>query len=114
MFFLDCLAFARSCGCPSDKVAGHGCFGASLMLEPQVRCSYDINGISQNRATTESHFSENQHCSLRLWITHLKTLYFFLKTPWPESSSWNYFTSATWDCLKLVGFNENDQQTRTR
>lgn len=27
---------AHSCGCPSDKVAGHGCFGASLMLEPEV------------------------------------------------------------------------------
>lgn len=25
-----------NCGCPSDKVAGHGCFGASLMLEPQL------------------------------------------------------------------------------
>jgi tRNA-dihydrouridine synthase A len=25
-----------NCGCPSDKVAGHGCFGASLMLDPQV------------------------------------------------------------------------------
>lgn len=27
-----------SCGCPSEKVAGHGCFGASLMLESGVRC----------------------------------------------------------------------------
>ncbi|CAK9189356.1 unnamed protein product [Sphagnum troendelagicum] len=25
-----------NCGCPSDKVAGHGCFGASLMLDPQL------------------------------------------------------------------------------
>lgn len=25
-----------NCGCPSDKVAGAGCFGASLMLQPQV------------------------------------------------------------------------------
>ncbi|KAL2608707.1 hypothetical protein R1flu_027280 [Riccia fluitans] len=25
-----------NCGCPSDKVAGHGCFGASLMLKPEL------------------------------------------------------------------------------
>ncbi|KAG0606781.1 hypothetical protein M758_9G167000 [Ceratodon purpureus] len=25
-----------NCGCPSDKVAGHGNFGASLMLEPEL------------------------------------------------------------------------------
>lgn len=25
-----------SCGCPSPKVAGHGCFGVSLMLDPKV------------------------------------------------------------------------------
>jgi tRNA-dihydrouridine synthase A len=25
-----------NCGCPSDRVAGAGCFGASLMLEPQL------------------------------------------------------------------------------
>jgi hypothetical protein len=32
-----------SCGCPSDKVAGHGCFGASLMLDPQV--SHLLHGL---------------------------------------------------------------------
>ncbi|WVZ98468.1 hypothetical protein U9M48_043908 [Paspalum notatum var. saurae] len=25
-----------NCGCPSSKVAGHGCFGARLMLDPEV------------------------------------------------------------------------------
>ncbi|KAK3257639.1 hypothetical protein CYMTET_33285 [Cymbomonas tetramitiformis] len=25
-----------NCGCPSEKVAGAGCFGASLMLEPEL------------------------------------------------------------------------------
>lgn len=25
-----------SCGCPSPKVAGHGCFGVRLMLDPKV------------------------------------------------------------------------------
>jgi len=24
-----------NCGCPSGKVAGHGCFGARLMLDPE-------------------------------------------------------------------------------
>jgi tRNA-dihydrouridine synthase A len=25
-----------NCGCPSDRVAGAGCFGASLMLQPTL------------------------------------------------------------------------------
>ncbi|KAM2497712.1 hypothetical protein PS1_040058 [Malus domestica] len=25
-----------NCGCPSPRVAGHGCFGASLMLDPKI------------------------------------------------------------------------------
>jgi len=25
-----------SCGCPSPRVVGHGCFGARLMLDPKV------------------------------------------------------------------------------
>lgn len=25
-----------NCGCPSDRVAGAGCFGASLMLQPRL------------------------------------------------------------------------------
>ena len=25
-----------NCGCPSDRVAGAGCFGAALMLRPEV------------------------------------------------------------------------------
>ena len=25
-----------NCGCPSDRVAGAGCFGASLMLQPEM------------------------------------------------------------------------------
>ncbi|GFH11605.1 uncharacterized protein HaLaN_07135, partial [Haematococcus lacustris] len=25
-----------NCGCPSDRVAGAGCFGAALMLQPQL------------------------------------------------------------------------------
>ena len=25
-----------NCGCPSDRVAGAGCFGASLMLQPEA------------------------------------------------------------------------------
>jgi len=28
-----------SCGCPSPRVAGRGCFGARLMLDPKVRTS---------------------------------------------------------------------------
>lgn len=29
--------FVTSCGCPSPKVAGHGCFGVRLMLDPKVK-----------------------------------------------------------------------------
>ncbi|CAN0209719.1 unnamed protein product, partial [Discosporangium mesarthrocarpum] len=29
-------AFNLNCGCPSDKVAGKGCFGAALMREPRL------------------------------------------------------------------------------
>ncbi len=25
-----------NCGCPSDRVAGAGCFGAALMLRPEI------------------------------------------------------------------------------
>lgn len=25
-----------NCGCPSERVAGHGCFGAQLMLNPKL------------------------------------------------------------------------------
>jgi tRNA-dihydrouridine synthase A len=28
-----------NCGCPSDRVAGAGCFGASMMLQPQLVAS---------------------------------------------------------------------------
>lgn len=34
MCFFFC--FFVSCGCPSPKVAGHGCFGVRLMLDPKV------------------------------------------------------------------------------
>ncbi|KAF5947834.1 hypothetical protein HYC85_013791 [Camellia sinensis] len=29
---------SSSCGCPSPKVAGHGCFGVRLMLDPEWVC----------------------------------------------------------------------------
>lgn len=31
-----CLFLLASCGCPSPRVAGHGCFGVRLMLDPKV------------------------------------------------------------------------------
>eukprot|EP00879_Flechtneria_rotunda_P031649 GHRR01034596.1.p1 GENE.GHRR01034596.1~~GHRR01034596.1.p1 ORF type:complete len:365 (+),score=55.04 GHRR01034596.1:341-1435(+) len=36
--------FNLNCGCPSDRVAGAGCFGASLMLQPELvaRCMVAI------------------------------------------------------------------------
>lgn len=32
----DLILFMISCGCPSPRVAGHGCFGVRLMLDPKV------------------------------------------------------------------------------
>jgi hypothetical protein len=47
--FIICLfEICTSCGCPSGKVAGHGCFGASLMLDPEV--CYSINALVINCA----------------------------------------------------------------
>ncbi|GMP69246.1 hypothetical protein CsSME_00028571 [Camellia sinensis var. sinensis] len=31
---------SSSCGCPSPKVAGHGCFGVRLMLDPEMSAFY--------------------------------------------------------------------------
>ncbi|MCO5592095.1 hypothetical protein L7F22_046090 [Adiantum nelumboides] len=36
-----------NCGCPSDKVAGHGCFGARLMLDPKL-VGHAMAAIAEN------------------------------------------------------------------
>lgn len=42
-----------NCGCPSDKVAGAGCFGASLMLKPDLVAELSLAvGEATNRPAT--------------------------------------------------------------
>lgn len=36
-----------NCGCPSERVAGHGCFGARLMLDPEL-VGHAMAAIAQN------------------------------------------------------------------
>ncbi len=37
-----------NCGCPSDRVAGAGCFGAALMLQPETvaACAAAVNAAT--------------------------------------------------------------------
>ncbi|KAG1670301.1 hypothetical protein FOA52_003651 [Chlamydomonas sp. UWO 241] len=43
-----------NCGCPSDRVAGAGCFGASMMLQPELvaACMKAIGDAAQGTPVT--------------------------------------------------------------
>ena len=42
-----------NCGCPSDRVAGAGCFGAALMLQPETvaACAAAVNAATPTPLT---------------------------------------------------------------
>ena len=44
-----------NCGCPSDRVAGAGCFGAALMLRPEVvaECCAAMRAAVPTRVTVK-------------------------------------------------------------
>ena len=44
-----------NCGCPSDRVAGAGCFGAALMLRPEVvaECCAAMRATVPTRVTVK-------------------------------------------------------------
>ncbi|KAL8161757.1 hypothetical protein V2J09_013246 [Rumex salicifolius] len=61
-----------NCGCPSPKVAGHGCFGASLMLDPKF-VGEAISAMGANtgvpvtvkcRIGVDDHDSYNELCKV--------------------------------------------------
>ncbi|KAL8155050.1 uncharacterized protein LOC141661692 [Apium graveolens] len=59
-----------NCGCPSSKVAGHGCFGVSLMLEPKlvaeamsvIAANCDVPVSVKCRIGVDDHDSYNELC----------------------------------------------------
>ncbi|KAK2991744.1 hypothetical protein RJ640_015478 [Escallonia rubra] len=62
--------FVLICGCPSPKVAGHGCFGVSLMLDPKfVAKAMSVIAANTNvpvsvkcRIGVDDHDSYNELC----------------------------------------------------
>lgn len=59
-----------NCGCPSPKVAGHGCFGVSLMLDPKfvaeamsvIAANTDVPVSVKCRIGVDNHDSYNELC----------------------------------------------------
>ncbi|CAI9781670.1 unnamed protein product [Fraxinus pennsylvanica] len=59
-----------NCGCPSPKVAGHGCFGVRLMLDPKfvaeamsvIAANTDVPVSVKCRIGVEDHDSYNELC----------------------------------------------------
>ncbi|XP_020259377.1 uncharacterized protein LOC109835772 isoform X1 [Asparagus officinalis] len=59
-----------NCGCPSGKVAGHGCFGARLMLDPKfvgdamsaIASNCDVPVSVKCRIGVDDHDSYNELC----------------------------------------------------
>jgi tRNA-dihydrouridine synthase A len=49
-----------NCGCPSDRVAGAGCFGASLMLQPGTvaRCCAAMRAAVNAAVTVKCRLGE--------------------------------------------------------
>ena len=79
-----------NCGCPSDRVAGAGCFGASLMLQPEavgdacramreatgtdvtVKCRLGKNPQSQLLSIADVP-GRSSCCSKRLWFMPIRS-----------------------------------------
>ncbi|KAM2497709.1 hypothetical protein PS1_040055 [Malus domestica] len=63
-----------NCGCPSPRVAGHGCFGASLMLDPKfvaeamsvIAAHTDAPVSVKCRIGVDNHDSYNELCKFPL------------------------------------------------
>ena len=55
--------FNINCGCPSEKVAGAGCFGAALMLNPDLvaEIATSISAISGKPTTVKCRIGVNEH-----------------------------------------------------
>ncbi|KAG9138227.1 hypothetical protein Leryth_001451 [Lithospermum erythrorhizon] len=61
-----------NCGCPSPRVAGHGCFGARLMLDPKfvaeamsvIAANTDVPVSVKCRIGVDNHDSYNELCKI--------------------------------------------------
>mmetsp|Transcript_86224 Transcript_86224/g.180401 ORF Transcript_86224/g.180401 Transcript_86224/m.180401 type:complete len:346 (+) Transcript_86224:2-1039(+) len=65
-----------NCGCPSDRVAGHGEFGASLMLKPQLvgQCMSSILSTTHLPATVKCRLGADDFDSPEFTATFVRTV----------------------------------------
>ncbi|XP_040992956.1 tRNA-dihydrouridine(20/20a) synthase-like isoform X2 [Juglans microcarpa x Juglans regia] len=75
-----------NCGCPSSKVAGHGCFGVRLMLDPMfvgkamsvVAANTDVPVTVKCRIGVDDHDSYNELCDFIYKVSSLSPTRHFI------------------------------------
>lgn len=75
-----------NCGCPSPKVAGHGCFGVSLMLDPKfvgeamsvIAANTNVPVSVKCRIGVDDHDSYNQLCDFIYKVSSLSPTRHFI------------------------------------
>uniref|UniRef100_A0A2N9GFC6 tRNA-dihydrouridine synthase n=1 Tax=Fagus sylvatica TaxID=28930 RepID=A0A2N9GFC6_FAGSY len=75
-----------NCGCPSPKVAGHGCFGARLMLDPKfvgeamsvIAANTDVPVSVKCRIGVDDHDSYNELCDFIYKVSSLSPTKHFI------------------------------------
>ncbi|KAI9388424.1 hypothetical protein POPTR_009G059900v4 [Populus trichocarpa] len=75
-----------NCGCPSAKVAGHGCFGARLMLDPKfvseamsvIAANTDVPVSVKCRIGVDDHDSYNELCDFIYKVSSLSPTKHFI------------------------------------
>jgi len=65
-----------NCGCPSDKVAGAGCFGASLMLKPDLvsELSLAVGEATNRPATIKCRIGVDNNDSYEQLVNFIRTV----------------------------------------
>ncbi|GAA0166720.1 oxidoreductase [Lithospermum erythrorhizon] len=75
-----------NCGCPSPKVAGHGCFGVRLMLDPKfvaeamsvIAANTDVPVTVKCRIGVDNHDSYNELCDFIYKVSSLSPTRHFI------------------------------------
>ncbi|XP_015881636.2 uncharacterized protein LOC107417541 [Ziziphus jujuba] len=75
-----------NCGCPSPKVAGHGCFGVRLMLDPKfvaeamsvIAANTDVPVSVKCRIGVDNHDSYNELCDFIYKVSSLSPTRHFI------------------------------------
>eukprot|EP00268_Persea_americana_P067479 TRINITY_DN9302_c0_g3_i11.p1 TRINITY_DN9302_c0_g3~~TRINITY_DN9302_c0_g3_i11.p1 ORF type:complete len:238 (+),score=45.61 TRINITY_DN9302_c0_g3_i11:416-1129(+) len=75
-----------NCGCPSGKVAGHGCFGVRLMLDPKfvgeamsaIAANCDVPVSVKCRIGVDDHDSYNELCNFVYTVASLSPTRHFI------------------------------------